>query len=112
WLRSSGASSPAEPPSTVVPLNNQWVRVVSPVIGRDGLLGSVTLVAPIEGVVPEDNVLAGRGAAACAVVLAREQAAASVRLDVEVNVLDEVLDAALRTEVSRLQQARRLGHDW
>lgn len=111
WLRSSSASSPAEPPSTTVPLNERWVRVVSPVIGRDGLLGSVSLVVPSEGVVPEDSVLAARGAAACAVVLAREQAAASVRREVELNVLDEVLDGALRSEVSLLQQARRLGHD-
>jgi purine catabolism regulator len=111
WLRSAGASSPAEPPSSVVPLNHQWVRVVSPVIGRDGLLGSVSLIAPSEGVIPEDLVLAARGAAACAVVLAREQAAANVRREVELNVLDEVLDGALRSEVSLLQQARRLGHD-
>ncbi|HEV2528855.1 MAG TPA: helix-turn-helix domain-containing protein [Thermomicrobiales bacterium] len=111
WLRSTGTSSPIEPPSQVVPIDGQWERVVAPVIGRDGLLGSVSLIIPIAQVSPEDNVLASHGAAACAVVLAREQAAASVRREVELNVLDEVLDGALRSEVSLLQQARRLGHD-
>jgi purine catabolism regulator len=53
----------------------------------------------------------GRGAAACAVVLAREQAAATVRREVELHVLDEVLDGNLRSETTLLQQARRLGHD-
>ena len=53
----------------------------------------------------------GRGAAACAVVLAREQAAATVRREVELDVLDEVLDGALRSEATLLQQAKRLGHD-
>jgi purine catabolism regulator len=45
------------------------------------------------------------------VVLAREQAAATVRREVELHVLDEVLDGALRSEATLLQQARRLGHD-
>ena len=111
WLRSTTAASPVEPPSQVVPIDGQWERVVAPVIGRDGLLGSVSLIIPVAQVTSEDNVLASHGAAACAVVLAREQAAASVRREVELNVLDEVLDGALRSEVSLLQQARRLGHD-
>ncbi len=111
WLRSTTAASPVEPPSQVVPIDGQWERVVAPVIGRDGLLGSVSLIIPIAQVTSDDNVLASAGAAACAVVLAREQAAASVRREVELNVLDEVLDGALRSEVSLLQQARRLGHD-
>lgn len=111
WLRSTTTSSPVEPPAQVIPIDGLWERVVAPVIGRDGLLGSVSLIIPIAQVSPEDNVLASHGAAACAVVLAREQAAASVRREVELNVLDEVLDGALRSEVSLLQQARRLGHD-
>ena len=44
-------------------------------------------------------------------VLAREQAAATVRREVELDVLDEVLDGALRSEATLLQQAKRLGHD-
>jgi purine catabolism regulator len=45
------------------------------------------------------------------VALSREQAAATARRELELNVLDEVLDGALRSELSLLQQARRLGHD-
>ena len=111
WLRQTAASSPAEPPVTATSLGDAWSRTVAPVIGRDGLLGSVSLVMPKAAGSPEDRVLTSRGAAACAVVMAREQAAASVRRDVELNVLDELLDGALRSEVSLLQQAKRLGHD-
>lgn len=111
WLRQTAASSPAEPPVTVTPLGEDASRTVAPVIGRDGLLGSVSLLMERDRESPEDRVLTSRGAAACAVVMAREQAAASVRRDVELNVLDEVLDGALRSEVSLLQQAKRLGHD-
>ncbi len=111
WLRQAAASSPAEPPVTATPLGPSWSRTVAPVIGRDGLLGSVSLVTAQEGESPEDRMLTSRGAAACAVVMAREQVAASVRRDVELNVLDELLDGALRSEVSLLQQAKRLGHD-
>ena len=111
WLRTTASSSPAEPPAQVVGIDAQWERVIAPVIGRDGLLGSVSLIVPATRATPEDVVLTSHGAAASAVVLAREQAAASVRREVELNVLDEVLDGALRSEVSLLQQARRLGHD-
>jgi purine catabolism regulator len=112
WYRSvvSGAS-PADPPHNTWPLDARWARVVSPIIGRDGLLGGLSLIVPAASISGTDATLASRGAAACAVVLAREQAAASARREIELNVLDEILDGALRSEVTLLQQAKRLGHD-
>ena len=112
WLRATAASSPADPPTATYDLNGAWGRVVAPIIGRNGLLGSVSLIVPRGGAAPEDSLITATGAAACAVVLAREQAAASVRREVELHVLDEVLDGALRSEATLLQQARRLGHDF
>jgi len=111
WLHQTAASSPAEPPTAAYDLGREWTRVVAPVIGRDGLLGRLSLVVPHGGEMPVDGLLTSRGAAACAVVLAREQAAASARREIELNVLDEILDGALRSETSLLQQARRLGHN-
>lgn len=111
WLRSAAASSPADPPTTTLPLDNGWERVVAPVIGREGLLGGVSLIVPRGRVVPEDAQATGRGAAAAAIVLAREHAAANARREVELNVLDELLDGALRSEATLIQQAKRLGHD-
>ena len=111
WLRTTAEASPADPPSATYELNSSWSRMVAPVIGRDGLLGSVSLIVPRGRVSPEDAQVTARGAAACAVVLAREHAAATVRREVELHVLDEVLDGALRSEATLLQQARRLGHD-
>ena len=111
WLRTTAEASPADPPTAAYDLDNAWSRVVAPVIGRDGLLGSVSLIVPRGRATPEDALVTGRGAAACAVVLAREQAAATVRREVELHVLDEVLDGNLRSETTLLQQARRLGHD-
>ncbi|MFN8592406.1 MAG: helix-turn-helix domain-containing protein [Thermomicrobiales bacterium] len=111
WLRTTAEASPADPPTSSYDLDSSWSRLVAPVIGRDGLLGSVSLIVPRGRVTPEDAQVTARGAAACAVVLAREQAAATVRREVELDVLDEVLDGALRSETTLLQQARRLGHD-
>ncbi|MEA2598833.1 MAG: PucR family transcriptional regulator, purine catabolism regulatory protein [Thermomicrobiales bacterium] len=111
WLRSVAASSPAEPPTTTVELDQERRRLVAPIIVRDGLLGILSLLLPGQQELPEDAFLASRGAAACAVVLARERATAAARQELELNVLDEVLDGALRSEVSLLQQASRLGHD-
>ena len=111
WLRTTAEASPADPPTSAYELDQTWSRIVAPVIGRDGLLGSVSLILPRGRVTPEDAQITARGAAACAVVLAREHAAATARREVELHVLDEVLDGALRSETTLLQQARRLGHD-
>ena len=111
WLRTTAEASPADPPTSTYDLDSHWSRLVAPVIGRDGLLGSVSLIVPRGRATPEDAQVTARGAAACAVVLAREQAAATVRREVELHVLDEVLDGALRSETTLLQQAKRLGHD-
>ncbi|MGI9253918.1 MAG: PucR family transcriptional regulator, partial [Thermomicrobiales bacterium] len=111
WLRSVADGSPAEPPTAIFELNGSWSRVVAPVIGRDGLLGCISLLTLLNRTTAEDGQATARGAAACSIVLAREQAAATVRREVELNVLDEVLDGALRSEATLLQQARRLGHD-
>ncbi len=111
WLRTVATSSSAEPPSSMYPTRGGWLRILAPVTGREGLLGNVSVFvqAGDEGV--EDGVLVSRGAAACAVTLTREQAAAGARREIELNVLDEILDGALRSEVSLLQQIKRLGHD-
>jgi len=111
WLRTVATTSPAEPPSATYRASRGWLRIVSPVSGREGLLGSVTLFVKEGEESVEDGVLASRGAAACAVTLSREHAAAGARREIELNVLDEILDGALRSEVSLLQQIKRLGHD-
>ncbi|MBA3415036.1 MAG: helix-turn-helix domain-containing protein [Chloroflexia bacterium] len=111
WLRAIATSSPADPPTASYALDDGWSRVVAPVIGRDGLLGCISLVTERDQATAEDGQATARGAAACSIVLAREQAAATARREVELHVLDEVLDGALRSEATLLQQARRLGHD-
>lgn len=111
WLRLVATSSSAEPPYAVYPTQSGWDRIVAPVSRRDGLLGSVSLLVPTGEDPVEEGVLTSRGAAACAVTLTREQAATNARREIELNVLDEILDGALRSEVSLLQQIRRLGHN-
>ncbi|HEV2128648.1 MAG TPA: helix-turn-helix domain-containing protein [Thermomicrobiales bacterium] len=111
WLRSVATTSAAEPATAIFEGANGWRRVVAPVVGRDGLLGSLSLIVDNETGTAADQILTARGAAACAVTLARDQAAAYARREVELNVLDEILDGALRSEVSLAQQLKRLGHD-
>lgn len=111
WLRSVATTSAAEPATAIFDGDNGWRRVVAPVVGRDGLLGSLSLLINGDGATTADQVVTARGAAACAVTLARDQAAAYARREVELNVLDEILDGALRSEISLSQQLKRLGHD-
>lgn len=111
WLRSVATTSAAEPATAIFDGENGWRRVVAPVVGRDGLLGSLSLLINGDGTTSADQIVTARGAAACAVTLARDQAAAHARREVELNVLDEILDGALRSEISLGQQLKRLGHD-
>lgn len=111
WLRSVASTSLAEPPTATYAAGDTWLRIVAPISGREGLLGSVSLIVQPGEEAIEDSLFVSRGAAACAVSLSREQAAAGARREIELNVLDEILDGALRSEVSLLQQAQRLGHD-
>lgn len=111
WLRSVATTSAAEPATAIFDGPEPWHRIVAPVVGRDGLLGSLSLMVNGTGTTAADQILTARGAAACAVTLARDQAAAYARREIELNVLDEILDGALRSEVSLAQQLRRLGHD-
>ena len=111
WLRNLTSGSLAEPPASAFAWDGGRQRVLAPIMGRDGWLGLLSLLLPGTQETAEDALLASRGAAACAVVLAREQAAAIARQELELNVLDEVLDGALRSEVALMMQAKRLGHD-
>ncbi len=111
WLRTVATTSAAEPATGTFDGMDGWRRVIAPVVGRDGLLGSLSLLVDGDGATAAYQVLTARGAAACAVTLARDQAAAHARREVELNVLDEILDGALRSEISLGQQLKRLGHD-
>lgn len=111
WLRSVGSSSSAEPPVHGWVDSNGWTRLVAPVTGRHGLLGSVSMLIPTQEERPEDTILLSRAAAASAVTMAQELATHAARREVELNVLDELLDGALRSEIALAQQAERLGHN-
>jgi purine catabolism regulator len=111
WLRSVATSSPAEPPTTTVELDATRKRLIAPIFGRDGLLGILSIFLPGQNETAEEALLTSRGAAASAIVMTRDRAALAARQELELNVLDEVLDGALRSEVSLMEQARRLNHD-
>jgi purine catabolism regulator len=110
WLVSNSGGSMAEPATAVLPWDGVQHRVVAPILSRDGSLGLLSLLIGSPTATAEERALASRGAAASAIVLAREHAAAVARQELELNVLDEILDGALRSEISLIQQARRLGH--
>lgn len=111
WLRTVRSSSSAEPPVHGWTDAAGWTRLVAPVTSRNGLLGSISMLIPTQEERPEDTILLSRSAAASAVTMAQEQATTAARREVELNVLDELLDGALRSEIALAQQAERLGHN-
>jgi hypothetical protein len=71
WLKSNTGGSMAEPTTTVLPWDGVQYRVVSPILGRDGNLGLLSMLIGSPTAMPEERALASRGAAASAIVLAR-----------------------------------------
>jgi purine catabolism regulator len=111
WLRTSTSRSPAEPPVEIHSLPGTWQRAVAPSIGGDGLLGNVSMIVAGRAPNATEQGIVSRGAAACAVVLARDYAAMAARREIAVNLLDEILDGALRNELTLLQAAKRMHYD-
>lgn len=111
WLRTVRSSSSAEPPVHGWTDAAGTTRLVTPISGRSGLIGSISMLLPAQEERPEDTILISRAAAASAVMMATEQATSAARREVELNVLDELLDGALRSEIALAQQAERLGHN-
>ena len=106
WLRAA-PTAPGRTSHDGTELGRRSRRVVSPIIGRDGLGRAIDSARRNSPGVSETS-LASRGAAACAVVMAREHAAAVATGEPELNVLDWILDGALRSEGIADRKAKRL----
>ena len=109
-LRGS-APSASDPPVARLDLAGGLARLVAPIIARNGVAGFISLVAPPAEMVELDRLAVGRGAAACAIELARQQAALDAQDQLQIGVLGELLAGGLADEEAVRERALRLGYD-
>lgn len=111
WLRTVTLSS-AQPPVNRFRLPDAELdRFVSPIPSRDGVAGYVSVVGRPSDLTDLDRLAAGRGAAVCAVEVAKMAAAEDAEARVRGDLLDQLLSMGAGGDQSTLGTAQRLGYD-
>lgn len=102
----------ADPPVREFPLQDRgWARLVSPIAGRDGVAGFVSLIG-LEAQLTQVAALGvARAAAACAIEVDRERAVSETRERLEGEVLESLLAGTYSSEASATERASRIGLD-
>lgn len=110
WLERA-ALRPAEPPTLRLPLGAAHSRVVAPIVVRERVLGYLSVIADRGTIGELDELAASRGAAACAIELARERAVLEVEDRLQTDLVDALTTGNYPSAESVLGRAERLGYD-
>ncbi|HKR97998.1 MAG TPA: helix-turn-helix domain-containing protein [Candidatus Dormibacteraeota bacterium] len=102
----------ADPPVREFPLeDSEWARLVSPIAGRRGIAGFVSLVGPQQHLTHVASLGVSRAAAACAIELDRERAVSETHERLEGEVIETLLAGTYASEAAAADRARRAGLD-
>lgn len=111
WIQTVALSSTQPPvgsfPLAVPPL----CRLVAPIPVRDGVAGYLSVIAPESELTELDRLATGRGAAVCAVEVAKEAAVGEAEARVRGDLLEQLLSERVEGNQSLVGKARRLGYD-
>ena len=111
WLRNRRVSA-SEPPCAEFVLNGLGItRLVAPVVLREGIVGYLSLLDEGAGFREIERVAIVRAAAACAIEMLRESAAAEAEDRVGATFLDDLLTGAAVSPEAVRRLASRLGYD-
>ncbi|MHB1132087.1 MAG: helix-turn-helix domain-containing protein [Chloroflexota bacterium] len=110
WPSGSPISA-SDPPVAKFPLTDAVARLVAPVLANNIIAGYLSLLAPVGSLSELDRLAVGRGAAACAIELARQQAALDAQDQLQIGVVDELLAGGAADGEAVRERAARLGYD-
>ena len=111
WLRGVTLSA-SDPPVASLPLRgHSLARLVAPIVGRQGVAGFLVLLGELRQFSDVDRLAVARGAAACAIELARKQAAIDAQDQLQVGIVDELLASSTADLEAVRERALRLGYD-
>jgi purine catabolism regulator len=100
----------ADPPVREFSLpDHGWARIVSPIAGRHGVAGFVSLIGLEAQLTQVASVGVARAAAACAIEVDRERAVSETRERLEGEVLESLLAGTYSSEAAVVERARRIG---
>ena len=111
WIQTVVLSS-TQPPVGSFPLAVPHLcRLVAPIPVRDGVAGYLSVIAPESELTELDRLATGRGAAVCAVEVAKEAAVEEAEARVRGDLLEQLLFERVEGNQSLVGKARRLGYD-
>ncbi len=110
WLRGTAISA-SDPPVAQLDLPRDLALLVAPIVGREGVAGFLSLLSETRRFSEVDRLAVARGAAACAIELARRQAAIDAQDQLQIGVVDELLSSNSADLDAVRERAQRLGYD-
>lgn len=111
WARTVPLSVSEPPTAEFSVLPPFSARLVAPVVGNEGIVGFLSIIANGEIFSEVDRLAATRGATACAIEMAKERAVAEAEDKVQAHFLDDILSGNLTNKEAAIDRAHRLGYD-
>jgi PucR family transcriptional regulator, purine catabolism regulatory protein len=110
WLERA-TLAPAEPPTLRLPLGDAHSRVLAPIVVREAVLGYLSVVGERGSLTEVDDLAASRGAAACAIEMARERAVHEAEDRLQTDLVEALTSGSYPSPDAVLTRAERLGFD-
>ncbi|HZQ97419.1 MAG TPA: helix-turn-helix domain-containing protein [Chloroflexota bacterium] len=99
----------SDPPTMRLPLDDEMGRIVAPIAVKDAVLGYLSVVGRRSALGELDELAASRGAAACAIELARERAVLEAEDRLQTDLVEALISGNYPSADAVLARAERLG---
>jgi purine catabolism regulator len=110
WLARTRLSA-SEPPVLRLAVDGEFSRIVAPIAVKDTVLGFLSMVGRKGALGELDELAASRGAAACAIELARERAVLEAEDRLQTDLVEALVTGSFGSVEAITTRAERLGYD-
>lgn len=100
------------PPVTLRHLNAPgWARYVAPVVVRDKVDSYLSLIGPLQELDEIDQIATGRGAAVCAIEMAKSLAIREAESRIRSDFIDDLISGSITSDAVIVGRAQLMGYD-